>query len=144
MTKVQIICSRPGMLRNGIPHPASAFYDADRWSGKEIAAFKADPAFTVREVDDTAENVLTNTDFQLAVKAEVDRQVAEYKLHLEAGFNTTVSNAVAEKLLITTTETETTITNLGSQLTVANNQITELQKQIDAAAAAGAKNDSKK
>lgn len=98
MTKVQIICSKPGMRRNGTEHPASAFYDAGHWTDEQLAAFDADPAFVVRLVDETAENVMTDADFQLAVNTEVDRRIKIKVAELETGFKTAVKEEAADQI----------------------------------------------
>lgn len=46
-SKITIICRNPGMRRAGIKHPASATYDADKFSKAELDAFRDDPAFEV-------------------------------------------------------------------------------------------------
>ncbi|QHW25650.1 hypothetical protein GYN07_15450 [Rhizobium leguminosarum bv. viciae 248] len=130
MTKVQIICSSPGMRRNGIVHPASAFYDADRWSETELERFDADPAFTVRVVDETAENVKTDTDFRLAVDTEVARQVDALKASLEAGFANAVKDAVIEKTAQLKAEHDNAMDKAGKSLVAANDKITTLEKQL--------------
>ncbi|TBH55022.1 hypothetical protein [Rhizobium leguminosarum] len=130
MTKVQIICSSPGMRRNGIVHPASAFYEADRWSDAELERFDADPAFTVRMVDETAENVKTDTDFRLAVDTEVARQVDALKASLEAGFANAVKDAVTEKTAQLKAEHDNAMDKAGKGLVAANDKITNLEKQL--------------
>ncbi len=47
MKPIEIICSSPGMRRNGVTHPARKTYPADHWSEAQLAAFDADPAFTI-------------------------------------------------------------------------------------------------
>ncbi len=130
MSKVQIICSRPGMLRNGMTHQASAFYPDNHWTPAQIDAFRADPAFTVREVDETAENVLTEDDFQIAVDAEVKRRLAELKAELEAGFHVTLADAVKEKLTENQAEYDARIDSLGQELLLANEKAAKFQTQI--------------
>lgn len=130
MTKVQIICSSPGMRRNGVVHPASAFYDADRWSETELERFDADPAFTVRVVDETAESVMTDTDFQLAVDTEVKRQVDILKDSLQAGFANAVKDAVADKTAELKAELDNAMDKAGKDLVAANGKITNLEKQL--------------
>ncbi|QIO68195.1 hypothetical protein [Rhizobium leguminosarum] len=118
------------MRRNGIAHPASAFYDADRWSETELERFDADPAFTVRVVDETAENVKTDTDFRLAVDTEVARQVEALKASLEAGFANAVKDAVAEKTAELQAGHDNAMDQAGKDLAAANGKITTLEKQL--------------
>ncbi|MGZ2500427.1 hypothetical protein EHI47_14350 [Rhizobium leguminosarum] len=131
--KIQIICSSPGMWRNGIPHPASEFYPADRWNEKELDRFKADPAFTVREVDETAENTMTDADFQLRVDAEVKRQVDALKDSLQAGFANAVKDAVADKTAELKAGHDNAMDALGKQLKTANEAVEDLQAKLAAA-----------
>ncbi len=133
MTKIQIICTSPGMRRNGIAHPASAFYDEDKWTPKQMKAFDADPAFTVREIDETAESVFTDTDFQLAVETEVQKRVMEQVSSLRASFKINVDEVVEEKMSALRSEHDSAIDGLGKQLTAATERATALQAQIDAA-----------
>jgi bisphosphoglycerate-dependent phosphoglycerate mutase len=149
--KVQIICSSPGMWRNGIQHSASEFYPADRWTEEQIARFKADPAFTVREVDENAENTLTETDFNLRVDAEVKRQTTAKIAELQSQFAASVSEAVKEKTASLKAEHDNAIDALGKELQAmtdkaaqvaldsglqlqdANTKIAGLETQLDAA-----------
>jgi hypothetical protein len=126
MTKVQIICTSPGMRRNGIEHPASAFYEKDRWTDKQLAAFKADPSFVIREIDPSAESVNTDVDFQLAVAAEVKVQLAGQAALMRASYDQAVTDAAKEK-----------VDDLQTKLDDANTKIAALQAQVDAAAANG-------
>jgi rRNA maturation endonuclease Nob1 len=94
---IQIICTSPGMRRNGQRHPASAFYPADHWDGEQMAAFARDPNFVVREVEDS-ENTQTDADFEMRVAAEVDKRVAEKEDALARAFDGAVSDKVAERI----------------------------------------------
>jgi hypothetical protein len=94
---IQIICTSPGMRRNGMRHPASAFYPADRWSEEQLAAFDRDPNFFVRPVDE-AENVQTETDFEMRVAAEVEKRVAEKENALALVFEGAVARKAEEKI----------------------------------------------
>ncbi|RFB91770.1 hypothetical protein B5K08_15850 [Rhizobium leguminosarum bv. trifolii] len=127
--KIQIICSSPGMWRNGIPHPASEFYPADRWDEKQLERFRADPAFTVREVDD-AENTMTDTDFQLRVDAEVSRQVKAKADGLQASFDAVVRTAVESKTAELKAEHDNAMDKIGKDLAAANDKVAKLEKQI--------------
>lgn len=129
--KLQIICSSPGIRRNGIAHPASAFYDEGRWSASELKAFEADPAFTVRTVDDAMENVKTDTDFKLLVDAEVVRQMTAKASELQVSFNQAVEEAVTEKTAAIKAEADKAIEDLGKQLQAAKDQIAELEKPAE-------------
>lgn len=131
--KIQIICSSPGMWRNGIQHTASEFYPADRWSETELTRFRADPAFTVREVDETAENTMTDADFQLRVDAEVKRHVDALKDSLEAGFANAVKDAVTEKTAELKAGHDNAMDALGKQLKTANEAVEDLQAKLAAA-----------
>ncbi|WP_417423602.1 hypothetical protein [Hoeflea sp.] len=121
--KIQIICSSPGIRRNGIAHPASAFYDEARWDEKQLAAFEADPAFTVRTVDDAMENVKTDTDFELAVAAEVTRQMTAKATELQASFNQAVEDAVTEKTAAIKADADKAVEDLGTKLKAANDKL---------------------
>lgn len=133
--KIQIICSSPGIRRNGIAHPASAFYEEDHWSAKQLAAFEADPAFTVRTVDDAMENVKTDTDFELAVETEVDKRVKAKATELQASFDQAVKEAVDEKTAAFKAEADKAVEDLGKELKAANDK---LAAQTIAATAAAA------
>lgn len=119
MAKIQIICSSPGMRRNGTTHPASAFYDVGHWTETQIAAFKADPAFTVREVTD-GDTGTSEADFDLRVKTEVERLLSEKANQLQAAFDQAVSGKVAEQLAPIKADYEQQIADLKTQLGVAN------------------------
>ncbi len=94
---IQIICTSPGMRRNGMRHPATAFYPADRWSEEQLAAFDRDPNFVVRPVEE-AENVQTETDFEMRVAAEVEKRVTEKEDALALVFEGAVADKVAERV----------------------------------------------
>lgn len=134
--KLQIICSSPGIRRNGIAHPASAFYDETRWSETELKAFEADPAFTVRTVDDAMENVKTDTDFKLLVDAEVTRQMTAKAAELQANFDQVVKEAVEEKTAAIKTEADKAVEEIGKELKAATDK---LAVQATAAASADKK-----
>lgn len=121
--KIQIICSSPGIRRNGIAHPASAFYDEGHWNEKQLAAFEADPAFTVRAVDDAMENVKTDTDFELAVETEVDNRLKAKAAELQASFEQAVKEAVDEKTAAIKAEADKTVEDLGKELKAANDEL---------------------
>ncbi len=95
--KIQIICTSPGMRRNGVVHPASAFYPADKWSPEQLKAFEADPNFVVREVLD-GESTTTEADFEARVKAEVEARVLAMAEELQTKFDQAVSDKAAEKV----------------------------------------------
>ncbi|MCY1668326.1 hypothetical protein [Rhizobium sp. SL86] len=118
--KIQIICTSPGMRRNGIAHPASAFYDADRWSADEINAFKADPNFTVRDVAD-GESTTTQADFEARVTAEVDRRVQIQIDELQKSFDQAVSDKAAERI----TELQAKVEELETKLRASEQAATE-------------------
>lgn len=138
MTKIQIICSSPGMRRNGIPHGASAFYDAGHWTDDQLDAFRADPAFTVREVDEASENTQTADDFKLEVDAEVARQMQLKTDELQHTFKKAVDNAVVEKTAKLKGEQETALDAIGKKLATAETSVTDLQAKLAAAEATSA------
>ncbi|WP_425646080.1 hypothetical protein [Agrobacterium leguminum] len=122
MSKIQIICSKPGIRRNGIEHPAQAVYDADRWTTKELDAFRADPAFIVQEVAGKAVEVSS-----AAVEQAVNARVEIERKKLEDSFNRTVADAVAEKLADTKAEHDNAIDALGKKLQAAEAEIATLK-----------------
>ena len=132
--KIQIICSSPGMRRNGIAHPASAFYDADEWTKEELAAFQSDPAFVVREAVEATESTTTEIDFQLKVNAEVERLVALKADELQKGFDQAVQEAVADKVSALKSEHDNALDEAGKQLKAANDKAADLEKQLGEAA----------
>lgn len=95
--KIQIICTTPGMRRNGVKHPATAFYKEGHWTEEQLAAFKADPAFTVREVGE-GENVQTEDDFQQRVNDAVQVLFEEKVAELQAAFDQAVAEKAKEKI----------------------------------------------
>ncbi|MBD8554914.1 hypothetical protein IFT84_10300 [Rhizobium sp. CFBP 8762] len=98
MSKIQIICTKPGLRRAGVEHPAAKVYDADHWSHEDIAAFKADPAFIVQPYSGVADDVNTSGDFDAAVAREVKRQVEAKSAELQAAFNTAVREACDDRI----------------------------------------------
>ena len=94
---IQIICTTPGMRRNGVKHPASAFYKEGHWTNEQLAAFRADPAFTVREVGE-GENVQTADDFQLRVNDAVQVLVEQKIAELQTAFDQAVAEKAKEKI----------------------------------------------
>lgn len=125
MSKIQIICSKPGIRRNGVEHPAQAVYDAGRWTEEQLAAFRADPAFIVQEVAGKAVEV-SSADIEQAVK---DRVEIERK-KLEDSFNKAVADAVAEKLADTKAEHDNVIDALGKKLQAAEVRVGDLEAHI--------------
>jgi septal ring factor EnvC (AmiA/AmiB activator) len=47
--KITIICSRPGMRRAGMAHPAKATYASDHFTDAQLTVIKSDPNFQVLE-----------------------------------------------------------------------------------------------
>ncbi|NLS00185.1 hypothetical protein HGP17_25450 [Rhizobium sp. P38BS-XIX] len=131
MPKIQIICTQPGIRRNGVTHPATAIYDDGHWTEQQLKAFREDKAFIVQQV--TGDGLKASNE---AIAAEVARLVALKADELQAGFNTAVANAVAEKLATITAASDNTIDDLGKKLDAANGTIADLQKQLEAATAA--------
>ena len=126
MSKIQIICSSPGIRRNGIEHPASAIYDADRWSDKQLKAFRDDPAFIVQEVAEGGVQ-LSGADVDASIAAKVKEQVEKISQGLQAAFETTVSEKVAEKLADVTADRDKEITDLKAELAAAQTKVAELE-----------------
>lgn len=114
MAKIQIICSSPGMRRMGKVHPATAIYSADVWTDKQLDAFRADPAFTIREVSET-ENVRTDDDFEIRVANEVEARLQEKADELQRAFD----QAVTEKAQERVDELEAKVTDLTAKLEAA-------------------------
>lgn len=114
MAKIQIICSSPGMRRMGKVHPATAIYPADAWTDKQLDAFRADPAFTIREVSET-ENVRTDDDFEIRVANEVEARLQEKADELQRAFD----QAVTEKAQERVDELEAKVTDLTTKLEAA-------------------------
>ena len=94
--KIQIVCTNPGMRRNGIEHQKLATYALDRWTEGQLDAFRADPAFVVQEIDGDA--VSKAADFDLAVATEVAKQVEAKSTALQASFDDALKAALAEKV----------------------------------------------
>lgn len=132
MSKIQIICSSPGMRRHGLVHPASAIYDAGRWTEAEIEAFKADPAFTVLKVGNGGVQLETG-DIEAAVAARVKIAAEE----LQASFSKAVDDKVAEKLdeakAEAVKEYQDKVLDLQAQLGTANDKVTELTAALEKA-----------
>lgn len=122
MTKIQIICSKPGIRRNGAEHPAQAIYDAGHWTEKQLDAFRADPAFIVQEVTGKAVEV-SSADIEQAVNARV--QIERQKL--QDSFNQAVADAVSEKLAETKADHDNAIDALGKKLQAAETEIATLK-----------------
>lgn len=132
MSKIQIICSSPGIRRNGIEHPASAIYDADRWSDKQLKAFRDDPAFIVQEVAEGGVK-LSGKDSDAAVAAKVKEQVEKIAQGLQDTFETKVNEKVAEKLADATADRDKEITDLKAKLAAAQTKVAELETAAKAA-----------
>ncbi|MGN6777576.1 hypothetical protein [Rhizobium sp.] len=151
MSKIQIICTQPGIRRNGMQHPAEAIYDKARWSEKELEAFRADRAFVVLEVG--SDGVKATDE---AIDAEVQRLVGLKIVDLQAGFDKAVKDAAAEladdigvklrtalervqelegQLSTANSKADNTIDDLGKKLAAAGDTIADLQKQLEAATA---------
>ncbi len=128
MSKIQIICTQPGIRRNGVQHPASAIYDEDEWTAEQLEAFRADRAFIVQPV--SGPGVAAS---EATIATEVERRVTLKSSELQAGFNKAVSDAVAEKLATIKAASDNTIDDLGRKLDAANTTIADLQKQLEAA-----------
>lgn len=126
MSQIQIICSKPGIRRNGIENPASAIYPADRWTPEQIQAFEADPAFIVQEVGSGGVK-LTGVDFDTAVAAEVQKQVEALTVALQTSFNAKVAEAASERLANLQADHDNTLDALGKKLDAAEAEILALK-----------------
>lgn len=118
LKKIQIICTTPGMRRNGVSHPPSAFYNEGHWTAEQLAAFRADPAFTVREVAE-GENVQTEDDFQLRVNNAVQVLVEQKIAELQAAFDQAVAEKAKEKIEELQAEHDKVVTDLSAKLDAA-------------------------
>ncbi len=125
MSKIQIICSKPGIRRNGVEHPAQALYEPGRWTDTELEAFRADPAFIVQKVAGSTVAV-SSADIEQAVNARVE--IERQKLQLS--FNQAVSDAVAEKLADAKAKHDNAIDALGKKLEAAEVRVGDLEAHI--------------
>lgn len=116
--KIQIICTTPGMRRNGVKHPASAFYDEGFWTEGQLAAFRADPAFTVREAD-KGENVKTDDDFEQLVRAAVESRLQVKIDELQTAFDQAVAEKAKEKIEELQAEHDKAVADLNAKLDAA-------------------------
>lgn len=116
--KIQIICTTPGMRRNGVKHPASAFYNEGDWTDEQLAAFRADPAFTVREVGE-GENVQTDDDFQQLVQAAVESRLQVKIDELQTAFDQAVAEKAKEKIDELQAEHDKVVVDLNAKLDAA-------------------------
>ncbi|MGC4411295.1 hypothetical protein D4A92_09465 [Rhizobium rosettiformans] len=116
--KIQIICTTPGMRRNGVKHPATAFYKEGHWTEEQLAAFRADPAFTVREVGE-GENVQTEDDFQQRVNDAVQVLVEQKIAELQAAFDQAVAEKAKEKIEELQGEHDKAVADLNAKLDAA-------------------------
>lgn len=132
MPKIQIICSSPGIRRNGIVHPASATYDEGHWTQKQLEAFRADPAFIVQDVVEGAVK-LSGKGVDATIAAKVKEQVEKISQGLQAAFETTVSEKVAEKLAEATADRDKEITDLKAELADSQTKVAELETAAKAA-----------
>ncbi len=154
MSKVQIICSVPGLIRNGVPHSTSEIYEEDHWTVGQLARFMSDPAFTVRTIDD--EEAARGSAFDDAVAAEVNKRVSAKVEEIQQTFQNAVNAASRElvdeiglklkdaqakiteledQLSTATANADNTIDDLGKKLTIAEATVADLQKQLEAATA---------
>lgn len=125
MSKIQIICSIPGLRRNGVVHPAQETYEPGHWTEGQLKAFEADPAFIVQEVHGKAAEV-SSADIEQAVKARVDIE----RKKLEDSFNKAVADAVAEKLAETKAGHDNAIDALGKKLEASQVRVVDLEAHI--------------
>lgn len=116
--KIQIICTTPGMRRNGTKHPASAFYKEGDWTEEQLAAFRADPAFTVRVVGE-GENVQTEDDFQQRVNDAAQVLVEGKIAELQTAFDQAVAEKTKEKIDELQAEHDKVVVDLTAKLDAA-------------------------
>ena len=125
--KIQIICSSPGMRRHGVEHPASRIYDADQWTKDQIAAFQADPAFTVVVGVADGGVQLQGADIEAAVVARVEA----VKLEMQASFVAAVADAVAERTSALKADHETALNELGKRIETASESLSMASKTLE-------------
>lgn len=126
MSKIQIICSIPGLRRNGVVHAAQATYEPGHWTEEQLEAFDADPAFIVQEVSDGG-TALSGSEFDAVVAAEVKRQVETIAAGMQASYNNTVTTAVNEKLADIEVAHDNAMDALGKKLKAAQDEIAALK-----------------
>lgn len=95
--KIQIICTKPGMRRNGIEHPQSAIYEPGRWTESELTAFRSDPSFIIQEIEGDG-SLTRGPEFDLAVEEAVTKLLDERVAQMQASFAQAVQDAAAEKV----------------------------------------------
>lgn len=122
MTKIQIICSKPGIRRHGIAHPASETYDEGHWTPDQLQAFRDDPAFMVQEAVNGGVS-LSGPEFDAAVNTKVD----EAKIELQKAFIKTLNETVAEKLAEAKSKHDNAMDAVGKKLSVAEAKVRELE-----------------
>lgn len=98
MSKIQIICSSPGLRRNGIEHQASAVYDEGRWTEKQLDVFRADPAFIVQQVAADGGVGLSGLDFDEAVNKKVAEKIEALSSALQSSFEVAVADKARERI----------------------------------------------
>lgn len=97
MSQIQIICTSPGMRRQGIVHTASAIYEEGHWTETQLQAFKDDPCFIVQPVGAGGVQ-LSGDDFDTAVAAKVSEQLATLQDALQVTFDTAVAEKARERI----------------------------------------------
>ncbi|EHS51497.1 hypothetical protein PDO_1888 [Rhizobium sp. PDO1-076] len=97
MSQIQIICTSPGMRRQGIVHTASAIYEEGHWTETQLQAFKDDPSFIVQPVGAGGVQ-LSGDDFDSAVAAKVSEQLATLQDALQVTFDTAVAEKARERI----------------------------------------------
>ncbi|CUX60129.1 hypothetical protein CFBP6626_17930 [Agrobacterium tumefaciens] len=126
MSKIQIICSKPGIRRNGIEQPAQATYESGHWTEDQIKAFEADPAFIVQEVSDGG-TALSGSEFDAVVAAEVKKQVETITAGMQASYNNAVTTAVNEKLADIEVAHDNAMDAIGKKLKAAEDEVAALK-----------------
>lgn len=133
--KIQIICTKPGMRRNGIEHPQSQTYEPDRWTETELMAFRSDPSFIVQEIEGDG-SLTRGPEFDAAVDDAVKRLLEERVAQMQASFAQAVQDAATEKVK---EKAEQLQAAHKAELAAIKAENTELQAKLDAATKATAK-----
>jgi hypothetical protein len=125
MSQIQIICTSPGMRRQGIVHTASAIYEEGHWTEAQLQAFKDDPSFIVQPVGQGGVQ-LSGDDFEAAVAARVTEQLTKVQDALQVTFETAVTEKAKERVERLQSEHATAVADL-------NQKIADLTTKLNAA-----------
>lgn len=138
MSKIQIICSSPGIRRNGVVHAATAIYEAGRWTEKELQAFRDDPAFLVQDVGQGGVQ-LSGDDFEAAVAERVTEQVTKLQDALQVTFEAAVTEKAKERVERLQTEHAAAVATLDKQIGDLTSKLAAAVKAEPEGEAGGAK-----